>query len=106
MKAVMRTYSCWYYCFALGIFPILIFIVYFMIVFKPFNFLYKLSGIMMTFCLLVGYAICFMDLAFITQSNCDGTIYGKVGEANTIIFLVIGSFTIIFAHILALLSSL
>lgn len=74
---------------------------YFIIVFKPFNFLYKLSGIIMTFTIAVGYAICIMNIAFLAESDCKSTNYWKVGNANTVIFLIFGSFAIVFAHTLA-----
>lgn len=88
------------YMYDLQKFTIYLFIVYFIIVFKPFEILYKLSGLLMTFDMLVGYAICFMNIAFIAESSCRDTSFGRVGYANTIIFLVVGSFVVVFAHVI------
>ena len=54
----------------------------------------------MTCTLAIGYAICLMNIAFIAASDCRDTTYGRVGAVNTIIFLVVGSFATVFAHVL------
>ena len=100
MKHVMRSYAVWYYAYTISKLKIkfLPVIDYFIIVYKPFNFLYKLSGIIMSLTLAVGYAICLMNIAFIAESECSQTTYGKIGRANTTIFLVLASFAVVFAH--------
>jgi hypothetical protein len=74
--------------------------VYFLIVFKPFKLLYLLNGLLMLFWILGGYAICFINIAFLSKTQCKGTTYERVGGANTLIFLVIASFVFVFAHVL------
>ena len=51
--------------------------------------------------MLGGYAICFLNIAFLAEADCTtDTTYGKVGSANTIIFLVVATFVMITAHVL------
>lgn len=97
---VLRWYACWYYAYTLGNTDLLILIVYFIIVFRPFRILYKLSGIIMTITLLVGYALCFTNIDLISKSGCSGTSYYNISKANTLIFLVCSTYTILFAHII------
>ena len=55
-------------------------LVYFIIVYRPFKFLYKVSGLLMLFTMLVGYAICFMNIAFLSEAHCaTETTYGRMG---------------------------
>lgn len=56
----------------------------------------------MTFVLLVGYAICIMNIVFLAQSKCKNTGYYNMGTTNTVIFLVLGSFAIGISHVLIL----
>ncbi len=59
-----------------------------------------MSGILMTLDFAVGYAICFMNIAFISESNCSKTTFGRVGASNTLIFLIVGSFVVVFSHVI------
>lgn len=52
----------------------------------------------MVICLAAGYAICIMNIVFIAESECKTTDYGRLGGANTIIFLVVATFVLVFAH--------
>ena len=70
-----------------------------MIIFKP----YKLSGPLMTLCLLAGYILCFVNMTYIAQSVCRDNVYGKLSSVNTIVFLIGATFTVIFAHIIFLI---
>lgn len=55
----------------------------------------------MLLCMLTGYAICFMNIAFIAESHCGTeTTYGRVGQANTLIFLIVGTFVMLTTHII------
>lgn len=94
LTEAVRWYSCWYYAYA---------IIYYFILFEPFEILYVFSGILMIICFAAGYALCFVNLAWLTQSKCkNNTAYGKLTTANTTIFLVISSFTLIMTHLLLL----
>lgn len=50
--------------------------------------------------MLGGYAICILNITFLAQSKCKSTVYYRTGEANTLIFLVISSFVMVFAHVI------
>jgi hypothetical protein len=71
-----------------------------MIVFRPFKFLYLINGLLMLIWLLGGYAICFVNIAFLANTKCTKTTYARTGGANTLIFLVIASFVLVFAHVI------
>jgi len=70
-----------------------------MILYKPFNMLYKLSGILMTLLILAGYGICISGIIFTTQSKCKTTTMGKVSVANMVVFLVLASLMLVFSHV-------
>eukprot|EP00347_Sterkiella_histriomuscorum_P003943 403362341 len=96
LRHVMRSYSCWYFGYS---------VMYFIIVYRPFKFLYKVSGLLMLFTMLVGYAICFMNIAFLSEAHCaTETTYGRMGQANTIIFLVVATFVMVTTHVIIWLS--
>jgi hypothetical protein len=75
-------------------------IVYFMIVYKPFNLLYKLSGALMTALVLAGYGICIANIIFTSKSKCKDSTLGKVSLANAVIFLVVSSLILLVVHII------
>lgn len=54
----------------------------------------------MTLALAAGYAICFTNIAYLAQSRCGGTAYFTITSVNTIIFLVIASFVLVFVHLI------
>lgn len=76
------------------------FVVYFMIVYKPFNLLYKLSGALMTALVLAGYGICIANIIFTSKSKCKDSTLGKVSVANSVIFLVVASLVLVVVHII------
>ncbi len=76
------------------------FIVYFLILYKPFSFLYKLSGVMMTLLILAGYGVTISNIIFTGKSKCKMTKIGKVSVANAIVFLIIASIMLVFCHII------
>ena len=71
---------------------------YFVILYKPFKYLYKLSGVLMTLLVLAGYGVCVSGIIFTGKSNCKSTTLGKTSIANMVIFLVIASLMMVFAH--------
>ena len=75
-------------------------LVYFMIVYKPFNLLYKLSGALMTALVLAGYGICIANIIFTSKSKCKDSTLGKVSVANAVIFLVVSSLVLLVVHII------
>jgi hypothetical protein len=77
-----------------------IFLVYFMIVYKPFSLLYKLSGALMTGLILAGYGICIANIIFTSKSKCKDSTLGKLSLANAVIFLVIASIVLVFVHVI------
>jgi hypothetical protein len=79
---------------------IVIFLVYFMIVYKPFSLLYKLSGALMTGLILAGYGICIANIIFTSKSKCKDSTLGKLSLANSVIFLVIASIVLVFVHVI------
>lgn len=105
----MRSYSVWYYAYTVGKNYLYLHdccTVYFIILFRPFNWLYLASGILMTITLLAGYAICILNIVFLSQTKCDDTSYAKMTATNTIVFLVCGSYTLLFTHIALFLPKL
>jgi hypothetical protein len=72
--------------------------VYFIILYKPFKLIYKLSGVLMTLLILAGYGICISGIIFTSKSKCKTTMMGKVSVANMVIFLVIASLMLLFSH--------
>lgn len=89
IKLSLRNYSCWYFAYTL---------MYFMILYKPFSTLYKLSGVMMTLLLLAGYGICISGIIYNNKSLCKTSILGKLSTANAVIFLVVASLVLLFSH--------
>ena len=75
-------------------------VVYFMILYKPFNLLYKLSGALMTLLVLAGYGICIANIIFTSKSKCKDSTLGKVSVANAVIFLVVASLILVVVHII------
>ncbi len=71
-----------------------------MIVYKPFNLLYKLSGALMTALVLAGYGICIANIIFTSKSKCKDSTLGKVSLANAVIFLVVSSLILLVVHII------
>ncbi len=71
---------------------------YFVILYKPFKILYKLSGVLMTLLVLAGYGVCISGIIFTSKSNCNQTVFGKTSIANMVIFLVVASLMIVFSH--------
>ena len=71
---------------------------YFVILYKPFKLIYKLSGVLMTLLILAGYGICISGIIFTNKSLCKTTMMGKVSVANMVIFLVIASLMLVFSH--------
>jgi hypothetical protein len=78
-------------------------IVYFVILYKPFKYLYKLTGVLMTLLILAGYGICISGIIFTGQSKCKSSMMGKVSIANMVIFLVIASLMLIISHVIILI---
>jgi hypothetical protein len=72
--------------------------VYFVILYKPFKTLYKLSGVLMTLLTLAGYGVCVSNIIYTSRSNCKSTVIGKTSIANMVIFLVVASLMFILAH--------
>jgi hypothetical protein len=70
-----------------------------MILYKPFNLLYKLSGILMTGLVLAGYGICISNIIFTAKSKCKDSALGKLSLANSGIFLAVASVMTVFVHI-------
>jgi hypothetical protein len=105
LNHVMRTYSCWYYGYTLRMITNIVFydywyfIVYFMIIFKPFKWVYYISGVLMTLTLLIGYAFCITNIFLLDLSECHSSSYGRMGDLNTIVFLIVASYTLLFSHI-------
>jgi hypothetical protein len=66
VKSALRNYACWYYAFTIRKikFVFTVNLVYFLILYKPFKMLYKLSGILMTLLILAGYGICIANIIF------------------------------------------
>lgn len=99
IKLALRNYACWYYAFTLCKNPkCLKIIVYFLILYKPFKVVYKLSGVLMTLLILAGYGICISGIIFTSKSKCKSSTMGKVSVANMVIFLAIASLMLIFTH--------
>ena len=102
MKFALRNYSCW--CFAFTICKDnknLTGLVYFMILYKPFSLLYKLSGLLMLGLILAGYGITIANMIFTSKSVCKSTTaLGKLSNANAIIFLIVASLTLAASHTL------
>ena len=101
IKSALRNYACWYYAFTIRKIKFFVFtlnLVYFLILYKPFNMLYKLSGILMTLLILAGYGICIANIIFTGQSKCTLTTMGKVSVANMVVFVVIASLMLVFSH--------
>lgn len=74
--------------------------------FKPVKIIYDFGGIIMTLILAVGYALCFANIAFIAESKCGiETKYGKIGAANTTIFLILASIIVALTHLLAFIQA-
>ena len=71
-----------------------------MILYKPFNLLYRLSGIMMTLLILAGYGVCIANIIYTNRSSCKTTTLGSLSKANSIIFLVVASIVIVISHAL------
>lgn len=53
----------------------------------------------MTFTLLVGYALCFLNIVFLAESKCKDSSYGRMTDLNTLVFLICASYTLLFSHI-------
>ncbi len=101
LKFVLRNYSCWYFVFTLSInINNNKYIVYFLILYKPFTFLYKLSGVMMTLLILAGYAVTISNIIFTGKSKCKSTTIGKLSMVNAIVFLIVASIMMAFCHII------
>jgi hypothetical protein len=71
-----------------------------MILFKPVDIIYKLSGVMMTCMLLAGYGVAISSVVYTSKSKCSDSALGKVNKANAIIFFVIGSLNLLVAHVI------
>ncbi len=100
IQFALRNYSCWYFAFTLCKSSLIsqYDIVYFVILYKPFKYLYKLSGVLMTLLVLAGYGVCVSGIIYTSKSNCKSTMLGKTSIANMVIFLVIASLMMVFSH--------
>jgi len=74
--------------------------VYFLVLFKPFKLLYKLSGVMMTFMLLAGYGVAISSIVYTGKSKCNDTSLASVSKANAVIFFILASLNLLLSHII------
>lgn len=73
-------------------------VVYFLIIYKPWSLVYKLSGVMMCGLLLAGYGVTIANIKFTKESKCNDTALGSLSTANAVIFLVVASLVLVSSH--------
>ncbi|TNV73140.1 hypothetical protein FGO68_gene8894 [Halteria grandinella] len=89
IQLALRNYSCWHFAFT---------ILYFLVLFKPFSLLYKLSGILMTCMLLAGYGVAISSIVYTNKSKCNDSPLASVSKANAVIFFILASANLLFSH--------
>jgi hypothetical protein len=82
---------------------LILFIVYFLILYKPFSLLYKLSGVMMTGLLLAGFGVAISGLIYTKKSECKNTALGATSNACAVIFFIVASLLLLFSHLIIFL---